>query len=411
MNLNLMATGPSAKDAVHYMFKNLSEITGKRYRPSTFQQMNCLLANLFHNCLQSSQLWTRLSRSHEPTILDRFNPSFVNSRTIAGLCDVMDKLGHIQIVRGHSGKGRKAGAGHMTRVRATDYLISTLKNDHGWSDRILCHHPEAEVIVLKSPKTKSRRSQSIAYQDTDKTIRDRKLLETYNRFLTRQTILLPSMASTGCPDLILTRRIFSNASWQEGGRLFGGSFQQLSETEREGITINGQNVVEVDIKSCHATMAFAEAGHYWQASSNRDIYQHEGLAEWPRELVKRAFNITLNAQSETKAKWALLDTSNKNGWQYIYNEVQVRGWQSRLLNDIQTTFPKLAHLFLCGRGMHYMWQEGEIGLQVIEACMAKDIPVLTIFDSFIVPSQYEAKVRSIIYAAFQDVVGSHCVLK
>ena len=142
-----------------------------------------------------------------------------------------------------------------------------------------------------------------------------------------------------------------------------------------------------------------------------DIYRHEISAEWPRELVKRAFNITLNAQSETKAKWALLDTSNKNGWQYIYNEVQVRGWQSRLLNDIQTTFPKLAHLFLCGRGMHYMWQEGEIGLQVIEACMAKDIPVLTIFDSFIVPSQYEAKVRSIIYAAFKDVVGSHCVLK
>ena len=142
-----------------------------------------------------------------------------------------------------------------------------------------------------------------------------------------------------------------------------------------------------------------------------DIYQHEKLAEWPRELVKRAFNIILNAYSETKAKWALLDTSNKNGWQYIYDEVRVRGWQSRLLNDIQTTFPKLAHLFLCGRGMHYMWQEGEIGLQVIEACMAKDIPVLTIFDSFIAPIQHEAEVRSIIHAAFQDVVGSHCVLK
>ena len=96
---------------------------------------------------------------------------------------------------------------------------------------------------------------------------------------------------------------------------------------------------------------------------------------------------------------------------YIYENVRVRGWQSRLPNDIQTTFPKLAHLFFCGRGMHYMWQEGEIGLQVIEACMAKDIPVLTIFDSFIVPMQYEAEARSIIHVAFQDVVGSHFMLK
>lgn len=411
INLNLIASGPSAGDAVRHIFKNLSATTGKRYRSPTFQQMNCLLANLFHNHLQSSQLWTRLSRSHEPTILDHFNPSSINWQTIADLCDVMDKLGHIQIVLGHSGKDREACAGHMTRIRATDNLISILKNDHGWSNRILCHHPEAEVIVLKSPKTKSKRSYAITYQDTERTIKDRKLLETYNQFLTRQTILLPSMTMRGCPDLILTRRIFSNASWQEGGRLFGGNFQQLSETEREDITINGQPIVELDIKSCHATMAFAEAGHCWQASSNMDIYQHENLAEWPRELVKRAFNITLNAQSETKAKWALLDTSNKNGWQYIYDEVRVRGWQSRLLNDIQTTFPKLAHLFFCGRGMHYMWQEGEIGLKVIAACMAKDIPALTIFNSFIAPIQYEAEVRSIIHAAFQDVVGSHCVLK
>ena len=71
----------------------------------------------------------------------------------------------------------------MTRIRATDKLIALLKDKHGWSDRILCHHPDAEVIVLKSAKTKSQRSHSITYQDTDKTAQDRELLLTYNRFL------------------------------------------------------------------------------------------------------------------------------------------------------------------------------------------------------------------------------------
>ena len=76
MNLNLIATGPSAAGAVRHLLRDLSAITCKRYRTASFQQMNCLLANLFHNRMQSSQFWTRLSRSHEPTVPYRFNPRF-----------------------------------------------------------------------------------------------------------------------------------------------------------------------------------------------------------------------------------------------------------------------------------------------------------------------------------------------
>ena len=96
------------------------------------------------------------------------------------------------------------------------------------------------------------------------------------------------------------------------GRKVAACLWQLStivETEREDITIDGQPIVELDIS--HATPQWrlpkpAIAGRHlptWTSISMRI---------WPRELVKRAFNITLNAQSETKAKWALLDTSNKN---------------------------------------------------------------------------------------------------
>ena len=76
----------------------------------------------------------------------------------------------------------------------------------------------------------------------------------------------------------------------------------------------------------------------------------------------------------------------------------MRGWQSRLLSDIQTTFPKLAHLFFvgaacitCGRKV---WAESHRGLH------GQRYSGLTIFD-FIAPIQYEAEVRSIIHADFR----------
>ena len=59
--------------------------------------------------------------------------------------------------------------------------------------------------------------------------------------------------------MFMTRRTFTEESWQLCGRLFGGGFQQLSR-EDETVTINGEPVVELDIKSCHATMAFAHVG-------------------------------------------------------------------------------------------------------------------------------------------------------
>ena len=58
-----------------------------------------------------------------------------------------------------------------------------------------------------------------------------------------------------------------------------------------------------------------------------------------------------------------------------------------------------------------MRQEGEIGLRIIEDCMKRGIPVLTLHDSFIAPKQYEAILRATISDAFKTVVGVSCHLK
>ena len=71
----------------------------------------------------------------------------------------------------------------------------------------------------------------------------------------------------------------------------------IPKEERKRITINGEPVVELDIKSCHATMAFAHVGIDWYAQSNQDLYSRLEDEGWPRDVVKKAFNIMMNAKS------------------------------------------------------------------------------------------------------------------
>ena len=96
-------------------------------------------------------------------------------------------------------------------------------------------------------------------------------MQRYNAFMAEQDIQIPTPVGF-MRDVFMTRRTFTDESWQLGGRLFGGGFQQLSEEDRKRITINGEPVVELDIKSCHATMAFAHVGIDWYAQSNQDLY-------------------------------------------------------------------------------------------------------------------------------------------
>jgi len=410
LNLNLMASGLKCAAGMNELTHRLQTHTNKRIYKTTRLQMNCLLANLFLNYEQSPNLWTVVCRAHDNNITEKYNPMRLNNETVAGLCDALADLQLLEKEIGYreTSKGKKDGC--MTRIRATESLINLLKQ-HGWLHSILHYHPNTTPVVMKAKPEGQKTSKPVDYQDNEMTRASCELLWDYHHFLRRREILLPTILNYTVPDLIFMRQIFSNNSWAEGGRLFGGSYQQLSEEERERITIDGERVVEVDIASCHATMAFAEAGIDWHRHSNQDIYQRDHLVKWPRNVIKRAFNIAINAENEKKAASALTHADNKDGWFRNHKNLQAPGWQRILLDEIKDAYPEITHLLFKRCGMHYMRQEGEIGLSIIEDCMKRDITVLTLHDSFIAPKQYEATLRTIISDAFETVVGVSCQLK
>lgn len=119
----------------------------------------------------------------------------------------------------------------------------------------------------------------------------------------------------------------------------------------------------------------------------------------------------MNADNEQKAISAIIKKVSDDSLSYTYEKLDRPDWFKDLVADIKCAYPELSKNFFQGRGMHYMKQEGEIALIIIEDCMSLGIPVLTLHDSFIAPAQDEQKLRSIIATAFKKVVGVSCQLK
>ena len=142
-------------------------------------------------------------------------------------------------------------------------------------------------------------------------------------------------------DVFLTRRKFTDESWQLRGRLFGGSFQQLSKEERKRITINGEPVVELDIKSCHATMAFAHVGIDWYEQSDQELYSRKEEKDWPRDVVKMAFNIRMNAPRRSSAIFALNEQQRKTEFLFDNGMSSFTGWSFDLVSSKQDAYPEL----------------------------------------------------------------------
>ena len=158
-------------------------------------------------------------------------------------------------------------------------------------------------------------------------------------------------------------------------------------------------------------MAFAEAGVDWFASHSQDLYQIQQMGYWPREVVKKAFSIVLNVDNETSAIKALVREATREYWSFAYKQVDRPKWYHNLIADLKLAYPEIAPNFFRARGLHYMCKEGEIALLVIKECLQRKIPVLTLHDSYIMPSKYSVPVTGIVKSAFEKVIGVNCVVR
>ncbi len=402
----LTALGEEVEQAVEKIKGLLHDET---FNSPANKQLVCLLSNLYLAAKQNKNQLISIRLRRGKSIPAQYNPSGTTFSMLEKLVKALAR--HDLIVHVPGNFAREAGyQSHLPRIAALSELTQFLDEQCGWHFGLLRFHEKTETVQLKSEKDEEGKRHLIPYIPSQEIAKQQQLLAQYNSFIMNQRVMIPGFLGM-IPDLIHTRRVFNNNNWQSHGRLYGGRYQQLNEDERSRITINDEPTTELDIKSCHPTMAYAEVGIDWYGQSNQDIYEKEGVASWPRDLVKRCVSILFNAKSKQSAVSSLYDKQRKEGIVEAAGMVSYKGWATDLVDDCFDSFVDLQPLFYKERGSHFMYKEGNICIAVIKASLEQNIPVLTLHDSFICKRRDKDVVEQIVKSAFEKEVMVSCVVE
>ena len=203
----------------------------------------------------------------------RYNSLHISSKTIF-VVGRLKAIGLIDLKPGFNDR-REGGHSRVTRIWPTDKLIEEFRKAK-FSPFEIASHADRETIVLKDEDKKR-----VEYDETDETVRMRKVLTDYNRLLAdahidcvhldQPYVLGKKNKQTGKmtrigigADRKFVYRVFNNGSFTQGGRFYGGWWERIKKEHRLNIRINGERVIELDYSGMHAGLLYAEKGvNFW----------------------------------------------------------------------------------------------------------------------------------------------------
>ena len=200
----------------------------------------------------------------------------------------------------------------LTGFVATDQLLERLENLEGHPAFVLSPDPDEETIILRN-KIDGHKV-DVDYADTPKTERFRSNLKKINQCFMKhwadlrikdtevQRLAERILQDQDKEPIDLTRRtltrIFANGSFDEGGRLYRGWWQNVPSEYRPFITIDEAVTTEYDYSQLSPHMLYFA---YNYEMGNEDAYDRV-LDGQHRDVVKQAFNAMVQAKSPLNLK-------------------------------------------------------------------------------------------------------------
>ena len=217
----------------------------------------------------------------------------------------------------------------------------------------------------------------------------RKEVEEMNRFAN-------SLAVQGCAP-VAWRRIF-NGSFHKGGRWYAvgnDSYQHMSKEGRLGITINGEDVAEVDVKASHLTCLYGLLGQPFNRT--HDPYL---IGELPRVVVKAWVTATIG-NGKPLGKW-----SNQAKARALEYGIDLKQFKVREVGKlILDRHPILSQLHELGiNSLDLAAKEAEAITKAMFRLTEEGILALPVHDSLIVPKSAIGKTKLVLGESFTEVV-------
>jgi hypothetical protein len=318
---------------------------------------------------------------------------------------------------------RSASYTYVTVLAAVDELASLAWLEHdrkppgnlGWQSRFRATAKLVQAVniptVIYEPveliRLKGGGNNLIDYRDTNNTLLMRRRLKEINEALSTAKLELngPTVQHDGMllriggqhylyPAMRTLYRIFNRASFSCGGRFYGPWWQQIPNEIRPNLLIDGEPVVEHDYSQLHPNMLYAEIG----ARLDGDAYAVDG---WSRKLVKRAFNILVNAENHNSALRAIaLEIGGKGAYAKA----------ASLIEAIKLKHPKFRGVFHSDAGIRLQRRDADMAEESMRRLIGQGIHVLPIHDSFITAARHEGALREVMNIAWTKFVGGDTVI-
>lgn len=194
-------------------------------------------------------------------------------------------------------------------------------------------------------------------------------------------------------------RVFNNSSFKNGGRFYGASHLDIPSHMRGFIRINGEPVVELDYDALHIVMLYHLRG--LDIDLALDPYERIVGPE-DRTIKKIALLTAINAPTEAKAIGGIRKTLVDDG---ITGDILTDKALRSLIARAKLAHPDIDDDIASGKGIELQNIDSGIADAILTNLMALNIPALPVHDSFIVPQQYEEKLRQQMSDEYKKILG------
>lgn len=403
---------PEVNNAVNAIYKDLKANSGfSGHAKLQKKHIKVVTLDLYVKWLTDPAMYAGVYfRSNEYKARSRYNAIHVSELT-PKIIKELHAREYLDLERGFFGRD-----GHlpsfMTRIRATEKMVDLFR-DNGWTEEMVQDAKDRECIELRDYDSKKKKQVPIDYDDTPDTHRMREALTKYNNLTRWAHIDVPGFPVGGMKKSVtargkvrtwiyrldrnqkFTKRIFSNGTWDNGGRFYGGWWQQIPNSTtggawRKKILINGNSTIEIDYSGLHIVLLYALKGIDYWAVDGKDPYSlpRYGDDSALRQLLKLLLLIAINAQGETeaeqrkKALQALKGEINAadSGFDWVKGSGMDLG---ALIDDFSDRHKPIADQFFTGAGTELQLLDSRIAEHVIDRMTEDERVVLTVHDSFI----------------------------
>jgi len=324
-------------------------------------------------------------------------------KTLPDILKVMSapEMGFVVLEKGHStfkivGDDLNVAfaGGQQSILKAGPKLLSRIER-FGITRDDLWHAAEEELLILRAPKRHANSSAEYQeYEDDEATLALRQQMTDINAWL--DTADITCSLPQADPAQRRLRRIFNNADFAQGGRLYGGFWQPMSSDARqEHILIEGDCCVELDYGQMSLLLLYAraQAQDHVPSGDLYDLSEH-GIPVTCRPGIKKVMQAIINSPKVPRRL-------PKGSREHFPSRINLRD----ILSAVEKKHPVIFPLMTSGIGMQLFRKESDILVEVLEALRSQAIVALPVHDAVIVMEEHKQKTITIMKKILKDHTG------